>query len=397
MKIPIKKFQKGAFIYLSGGTPPKEFYVIKQGNVEISRTNPLLNIIKDVRTTGYIFGIIQCVTGIIEDESAKALTDIEVFVISKEKIEDLFINNKKVIIKILSEYSEILRKLDSDLINYNLFPSSTDRVDKIFNVVAKYISLKEQDKAVHLLNSILKEFPTDAKIKRKVIGLIPDLQEVQLIENNDKIIYEKNVPAKTVIFTEFEKANCFYVIKSGKVKITKIKNDKEMLLAVLDEGDIFGEMSILNDKPRNAAAVAEESTELMIIKRGSIENLPPPIFVRLLEVLSKRIWLVQQQIISFKLPTITAKLYYMLSSILKQDLPYSELEIDKPHVFKFPLKELCSMIDYDYSESKKEEIDDFLKDKNIEFYVSSIKVRSIGELFDRNAYHFGRALMSYKY
>ena len=29
MNIPIKKFEKGAFIYLSGGTPPKEFYVIK--------------------------------------------------------------------------------------------------------------------------------------------------------------------------------------------------------------------------------------------------------------------------------------------------------------------------------------------------------------------------------
>ena len=200
-----------------------------------------------------------------------------------------------------------------------------------------------------------------------------------------------------MIFTEFEKANCFYVIKQGKVKITKIKHDKEMLLAVLDEGDIFGEMSILNDKPRNAAAVAEESTELMIIKKGSIGNLPPPLFVRLLEVLSKRIWLVQQQIISFKLPTVTAKLYYMLISLLKQEINFSESEIDKSYVFKFPLKELCSMIDYEYSESKKEEIIDFLKDKNFEFFVNSIKVRSIGELFDKNAYHFGRALMSYRF
>ena len=75
-----------------------------------------MNITKDIRTTGYIFGIIQAVTGIIEDESAKTLTDVEVFVIRKEKIEELFINNKKVILKILSEYSEILRKLDIDRI-----------------------------------------------------------------------------------------------------------------------------------------------------------------------------------------------------------------------------------------------------------------------------------------
>ena len=66
-------------------------------------------------------------------------------------------------------------------LNYNLFPSTADRVDKIFNVVAKYISLKEKDKAAHLLNSILKEFPSNPEIKKKVTGLMPDLMEVQLI------------------------------------------------------------------------------------------------------------------------------------------------------------------------------------------------------------------------
>jgi CRP-like cAMP-binding protein len=395
-KVPIKKYIKGAFIYISGTTPPKEFYIIKQGKVEIARTNPLLNKTNETRSTGYIFGIIQCNTGVIEDESAKALTDVEVFVISKEKIQDLFINNKKVIIKIISEYSEILRKLDSDLINYDLFPSSVNREERVFDVVRKYLSLKEEKKAEHLLSSILNEYKGNAKIKSKVMSIKPDHKESKLFEANDKSIYYTKVEAKTIIFTEYEKAHCFYVIKSGKVKITKIKKNKEMLLAILDEGDIFGEMAVLNDKPRNAAAIAEDTTEFMVIKKDSIENLPPPIFVRLLEVLSKRIWLVQQQIISFKLPSVTAKLYYMLTSILKQEVQLAENELGNPYVFKFPLKELCQMVDYEYSEMKKDEISDFMKDNNFDFYVNAIKVKNIKRLFDKNSYHFGRALMSFK-
>jgi len=392
MKIPIKQFKKGAFIYLSDKVPPKEFYIVKGGKIKISKTNPILGESEEIKGTGYIFGIIQCITGIIEEETAMAVTDLEVFVISKDKIKDLYINHKKVILKILSEYSEILRKLDSDLINYNYFPSTINRKEKIFEIVLKYLNLQEEEKAIYLLNSILKEFPGDEDIKNKVKSIIPDLKEVDLNINQDKIIVETLYPPKSIVFTEFQLADNFYVVKRGKVKITKLKHDKEMLLAILNEGDVFGEMAILNDKPRNATAVIEEETELMVIKKDSIDKLPPPIFVKLLEVLSKRIWMVHQQLISYKLPTVTSKLYYFLTATIKQDINNPDIEFDSYYIFNFPLKELCEMVNCDYEKIKKEEMEDFIKDKNFDFFIDSIRVKRIKELFDKNSYHFSRAV-----
>ena len=90
----------------------------------------------------------------------------------------------------------------------------------------------------------------------------------------------------------------FYIIKSGKVRITKLesKNNNEAFIASLGVGDIFGEMAILNDKPRNASAVAETETLLMIIRKDGINKLPPSMFVKILILLTRRIWLAQKQL-----------------------------------------------------------------------------------------------------
>ena len=332
MKVPIKKYINNAFIYLSGKVLPKEFYIVKSGKVKIIRTNPILGESEDIRGAGYIFGIIQCLTGIPEEESVKAITDCEIFIITKERIEELFINKKQVILKILSEYSEILRKLDADLINYNSFSASINRKEKIFDVVKKYIHVNQQKKAAHLLNSIINEFPDDPDIQKKAESILPKLERAQVLYKKE-IIYEQKIPSDTVIFTEFELANYFYIIKKGKIKITKLRHDKEILLAILGDGDIFGEMAVLNDKHRNAAACSVEDTELMVIDKKGIDKLPPPLFKKLLEFLSKRIWLVQQQLICCKLPSVTAKIYYLLTSKVKQVTHDPEEECSNSFIF----------------------------------------------------------------
>ncbi len=230
---------------------------------------------------------------------------------------------------------------------------------------------------------------------KRAKALIPNLKGPEIFDAKDRLIYEITLPQKNVIFTEFELANNFFIIKRGKVKITKLRHDKEILLAILGEGDIFGEMAILNDKPRNATACAEEETNLMVISKAGIDKLPPPIFVKLLEFLSQRIWLVQQQLISCKLPSTVAKLYFLLTSKIKQKIHNPEEESDSSFIFVFPLKELYNMIDYEYNELNKDDIADFLNDKNFDFYNGSIKIKKIGRLLDKNAYYLSRLLMSY--
>ena len=62
------------------------------------------------------------------------------------------------------------------------------------------------------------------------------------------------VPKGTVLFRQGEPANCFYIIRSGKVKaFRKDEEGIETDLAELSRGDSFGEMALLTGRPRSAS------------------------------------------------------------------------------------------------------------------------------------------------
>jgi CRP-like cAMP-binding protein len=392
MKVATKFFQKNAFIYLEGKNSSKYFYIVKSGQIFIKKSNQILGNLEEVKGTGYIFGIIQCITGISDEETVQAISDCEIFVIAKDKIDELYLEHPKVILKILSEYSEILRTLDKDLLQYDFFSPHFNRSEKIFEIANKYISLKQLHKAAHLLKVSLNEFQNKSDITAKINQILAKLPPVEIVSTSQSVT-EKSYPAQSVVFTEYELGNNFFIIKSGRIKISKLRHDREVVLAILDEGDIFGEMAMLNDKPRNATATAMTDSEIMIVDKKSVDKLPPPLFVKILFFLTQRIWMVEQQLICFKLPIPTSKIYYLLTAKVKQLVQDQKKEYEKNLTFKFPVDELYQLLGF--TEKNKKDIDDFLHDKNFEFYKDSIKIRNIGDLFDRNSYHFSKALHSY--
>ena len=57
----------------------------------------------------------------------------------------------------------------------------------------------------------------------------------------------------TMIFSDFQPGSEMFIIKEGSVKISKVTNDTEVTLAILKQGDMFGEMALLENKPRSAS------------------------------------------------------------------------------------------------------------------------------------------------
>jgi CRP-like cAMP-binding protein len=395
MKLSIKKYARGAFIYLEGNNRPREFYIVKTGHIKIIRTNPIIGEVEDSRTVGYIFGMVQCLTGIPVEETVQAATDCEIFVVERSKLEFVFQEHPKILFKILSEYSEILRKLDNDLVKYDFFVNESNRESKVFEIADIFMTLDKGLKAAQLLTSYLREKSVDDDGRYRAEQLLSNLPKIDFYEPDD-LITEHTFDENSVIFTEYEKADCFFIIKQGRVKITKLKHDQELLIAVLSDGDIFGEMAILNDKPRNATAEAVDSTTVMVIDKTSIYNLPQKLFIRVLEFISRRIWMVQQQLISYKLPMSVAKIYFLLCAKVRQVIPNPEDEYEKSFTFKFPVKELYQMLGLDFSQQVKVETAEFLNDDNIGFFRDSIEIRKLEKLFDRNAYHFSRAAHTFK-
>jgi len=94
------------------------------------------------------------------------------------------------------------------------------------------------------------------------------------------------------ICREGDKGEVMYVIQSGKVKITKHAPSGELTLAVLQSGDMFGEMAIFDKMPRSATATAlGEARVLSIDKKKlflSISHDPTLVF-KMLETMSSRI------------------------------------------------------------------------------------------------------------
>ena len=59
-----------------------------------------------------------------------------------------------------------------------------------------------------------------------------------------------------MIFSECQAGADMFIIQDGAVRITKVVDGQEVILAVLNKGDMFGEMSLLENKPRSASAIA---------------------------------------------------------------------------------------------------------------------------------------------
>ncbi|MBY9079093.1 Crp/Fnr family transcriptional regulator [Paenibacillus sp. HN-1] len=101
--------------------------------------------------------------------------------------------------------------------------------------------------------------------------------------------YKKN----TMIFFEGDPGNELYIIKSGSVKIYRNSDSREIILKVFRDGDLFGEMAMLEEERlRSASAETMEACELLIMrKREFVELLTsrPQLMLRLLSLFMERL------------------------------------------------------------------------------------------------------------
>lgn len=100
------------------------------------------------------------------------------------------------------------------------------------------------------------------------------------------------VSKKSIVVQEGEMGNALYVILNGSVKISYYAPDgREVVLSLLQEGSIFGEMSLLDKQPRSATVSTLEDSRLAQIRQKDFERLllnQPQITLKLLtEVVSR--------------------------------------------------------------------------------------------------------------
>ena len=82
--------------------------------------------------------------------------------------------------------------------------------------------------------------------------------------------FQQSYRKSEVIFKEGSAGSEMYLIHSGRVLLSVRQNEtQEVPLVVLNPGDFFGEMALVDDSPRSATASAvEDNTELIIMDRA---------------------------------------------------------------------------------------------------------------------------------
>lgn len=95
-----------------------------------------------------------------------------------------------------------------------------------------------------------------------------------------------------LIFSEGDTGREMYIVQSGAVEIRKTCGNGKVLLARLEKGEFFGEMSLLESLPRSASAHALGTTRLLVIKPGGFLlkiRRDPTLAFEMLQSLSGRI------------------------------------------------------------------------------------------------------------
>ena len=99
--------------------------------------------------------------------------------------------------------------------------------------------------------------------------------------------------ANELIFRKDSPGHGLMAVLSGQVKISMLSsNGREVVLNIINPGEVVGEMALLDGKPRSADATAMTACELLVIDRRDFMPFleqHPEIAIRLLGVLSERL------------------------------------------------------------------------------------------------------------
>ena len=124
------------------------------------------------------------------------------------------------------------------------------------------------------------------------VALFWDLSEEELGYISQKMIARHYESGKFIFLEDSEGEQCFFVVQ-GSVKVTRLSKDgREVILAMLNEGEFFGEMALLDGESRSANVIALEETEVLTLNREDflvVLHDYPQIAIQLLKEMAHRL------------------------------------------------------------------------------------------------------------
>lgn len=84
----------------------------------------------------------------------------------------------------------------------------------------------------------------------------------------------RKYPRGSLVFSEGDDAHEVLIVRSGRVKVVAVApNGREVVLNVLDDGSVLGELSAVDGGPRSATVIALEPTEVLVLAHAAFQAL----------------------------------------------------------------------------------------------------------------------------
>jgi CRP-like cAMP-binding protein len=221
-KIQAKRVGKGKAI-CKEGDPGNSIFIISHGKVAVLRHQPgkakaKLAELKE----GDFFGEFGYFSNSRRQATVEALEDTEVLELTKEELQK--------IVREFPSVSQVLFKFYKERVLDNLLATS----------------------------ALFQDFSPGER--RQVLGHLR-LEEV---------------PANTRVIQEGAPGDCMYIIKSGEVEVsTSDPKGQKLVLATLQEGDYFGEISLITGHARTASVTTLQATELVRLGKEDLDRVIP--------------------------------------------------------------------------------------------------------------------------
>jgi len=389
LQLSFVTFKKDSYIVVEGKQNADRFFIIRQGKVRLSKE---IEIVEEeggnVLGPGDFFGVISTMSGHSHIETAQALTDVTLISVQRDQYGILIEKNTPVAMKIILGFSRKMRYLDEALTRLTLKSTAMEDPSHLFKVGEYYARQNQYTQAYYAYYQYLKYCPDgpDLKLVRERLAKIkPYAKAVYLDGSNEE--FNRFYPKSTMIFSESQPGQELYIIQKGSVKITKIVDNNEVLLAVLKQGDIFGEMSLLEDRPRSASAIAHEDAYLLAVNKANFERMvssQPQIVTRLTQLLAERIWFIYKQLANTAISDPVGRIFDALAIQLEKNRVPA-----KPgsgYTFDFGPKELINMVGLPVAEGNLV-LKKVLENKKVQILDSKIHLGDVLEVQKQTEYY----------
>lgn len=346
LQLGLVTYNRGAYITIEGKNASL-FYIIRSGRVRIEKD---LDIPEEedeaILNPGDFFGVVSTMSNHAHIDNAVAMDDCTLITVRSDQYSLLIERNTPVAMKIINGFSRQVRLLDQALTRLT-FKSSVEVDERHLFQVGEYYARQSQfNQAFYAYYKYCITNPSGSNVaiaKQRMAKIKPYAKTANLNPDTSKFI--RQYPKDTMLFAEGESGPELFIIQKGSIRITKIVNNNEVLLALLKSGDIFGEMALLENKPRSASAIAHEDSILMAVNRANFKGMvveQPKIIARLTSSLAERIWNLNRQLRNTLIEDPVGRLYDSL--VLELEKERMDLSSRQSHTFGFGPNDLINMV-----------------------------------------------------